>query len=145
MSRTLTPYERKCLAEIYAWKNPELGWFGQTMRVVNWPLSKAGDLVMATPGLGHAIKGAVQGIVGVANDVAQWTVRPNAIYAEYREAGHDVHCAVDIATVRLEHIDRTIGWLGGKYKGVALVEGASTGAAGLVGLLADIPALVTLN
>ena len=43
------------------------------------------------------------------------------------------------------HTDKVIGWLDTKYKGVALVEGAATGAAGLPGIPADIVALITLN
>lgn len=51
---TATPsdYEWIALDQIHQWKNPELGWFGHTMRVINWPLDKAGDTVMATPGVG---------------------------------------------------------------------------------------------
>jgi len=38
-----------------------------------------------------------------------------------------------------------IGWLAAKYKGAALVEGAATRAAGLLGIPPNIVALLTLN
>ena len=47
----MSKYEQHALREIHAWKNPEIGWFGQGMKVLNWPLDKAGDLILATPEL----------------------------------------------------------------------------------------------
>lgn len=45
----------------------------------------------------------------------------------------------------LEDIDKVVGWLAAKYKGIALVEGAGTGSIGLPGIAIDIPALIALN
>ena len=45
----------------------------------------------------------------------------------------------------LEQVDAVVGWLDAKYTGLAFAEGATAGAAGVLGLIADIPALVTLN
>ena len=73
-------YDQQALREIHIWKNPEICWFGQAMKVLNWPLDKAGDLILATPGLGDAIKLSIQGLTGVCNDVAQWSVQPEMIY-----------------------------------------------------------------
>ena len=81
-------YETRAIREIHAWKNPQLGWFGQAMKIVNWPLDQAGDLILSTPGVGDVIRLSVQGITGVCNDIAQWSVRPEAIYQEFRGDGH---------------------------------------------------------
>jgi len=69
-------YDKRALGEIRAWKNPEIGWFGYAMQLINWPLDKAGDLILATPGLGDIIKLSIQGLTGVCNDIAQWSVQP---------------------------------------------------------------------
>jgi len=139
-------YEDNAWKEIELWKNPTLGWFDKAMQVVNWPLDKAGDLVMKTPGVGWVIEKSVGGLVGVANDAAQWSVRAEAIFAEYREAGHgEIQAPVDLLKLDLEHVDKNIGWLAAKYKGVALTEGAVFGALGLPGIPPDIVSLVTLN
>lgn len=146
MNDRLSLYEKTALAEIHAWKNPKLGWFGQVMRVINWPLNQAGDFIMDIPGLGEAIRLAVQGIVSVANDLAQWSVRPESIYSEFRAHGHsDIKGPQDVFTLDLEHVDKVVGRLDAKYKGIALLEGAVTGAPGLPGIPPDIIALVTLN
>jgi len=142
---TPSGYEDEALKEIHLWKNPELGWFDHVMRVINWPLNKAGDAVMALPGVGWVIEKSVTGIVSITNDLAQWSVRPEAIFQEYRNSGHAVTKHADLFKLDLKHVDKTIGWLGAKYKGIALGEGACTGFLGLPGIPPDIIALVTLN
>ena len=138
-------YEDKALREIQLWKNPELGWFGYAMRALNWPVNRAGNLVMNTPGIGWVIEKSVTGIVSIANDVAQWSVRPEAIFKEYRDSGHPVNTHADLLKLDLEDLDKTIGWLAAKYKGIALAEGAGTGVFGALGIPPDIIALVTYN
>ncbi len=145
MTKQSSAYERRALEQIHEWKTPELTWSDQAMRVISRPLDKAGDFIMEIPVLGDAIKKAIGGIVNVSNDVAQWSVRPEAIYEEFRTAGHDIHERSDIFSLDLEDVDKVVGWLAAKYKGVALVEGTTTGAAGLPGIAVDIPALVALN
>ena len=140
-----SPYEENALKEIAAWKHPPLGWLGTAMRAVNWPLDKAGDAVMKTPGVGWVLEKSIGGLVNVTNEAARWSVRPDAILEEYRKAGHDVRAHADLPTLDLEHVDRTIGWLGAKYKGGALTEGAAFGGMGLPGIPLDIAALVVLN
>ncbi len=115
------------------------------MQTLGWPLGQAGDLITKTPGVGDAITKAISGILSVSNDVAQWTVNPEKIHAAFRASGHDVHRRRDIFSLDLEDVDRTAGSLALKYKAWALAEGAAAGVAGIAGLLADIPALVTLN
>jgi hypothetical protein len=101
---------------------------------------------MRTPGLGAAIEKVVAGLVALANDAAQWSVRPDAVYAEYREHGFPaVKGPADLLELDLEDVDKRIGWLNTKYKGVTFAEGAALGAAGLPGIPFDIVSLVTLN
>lgn len=145
-SKALSEYEANALREIHEWKSPQLGWFGQAMKVINWPLQKAGDVILDTPGIGEVIDKSVGGFVRVCNDVAAWSVRPGAVFDEFRKAGlGEVKEPTDIFTLDLEEVDRVIGWLDMKYKGIALAEGAGTGAIGLPGIAPDVVALVTLN
>jgi hypothetical protein len=141
-----SPYETTALVQIHAYKNPKLTWFDEVMTTIQWPLDKASNLVLDTPGVGDAIRLAVQGLTSVCNDLAHWSVRPNAIYEEYRKAGHeDVRKPSDVFRLDLEDVDRVIGWLAMKYKGVATVEGTVAGVAGLPGIPPDIVALISLN
>lgn len=141
----LPPYEREALKEIHEWKNPKLGWFGWAMQTINWPINKAGELVASTPGVDWILEKSIGGLVGVLNDAAQYTVRPEAIREDFRKAGHAVHTQDDIYGLGLEEVDRVIGWLGMKYKGLALAEGGATGAVGLPGIPVNIVALITLS
>ncbi|MFQ2015762.1 EcsC family protein [Aeromonas veronii] len=142
----MTNYEAHALKEIHAWKNPEIGWFGQAMKVINKPVDAAGDLLIDSPGVGFALKKAIEGLTNVCNDAAQWSVRPEAIFKEFRDDGYvNINSHDDLLNLDLSDIDKVVGWLGAKYKGIALVEGAGAGAAGAAGLIVDIPALITLN
>jgi len=145
MREDTSDYDKRAIAEIHQWKTPELSWFGQAMRAVDWPLSQAGDWILEQQLVGAAIRKAISGVVGVCNDAAQWSVRQEAIYDEFRRAGHDLETPDDFASLRLEDIDRVVGYLDAKYKGLAAVEGAATGVAGLPGIVVDLPALVMLN
>ncbi|NIF27661.1 EcsC family protein [Pantoea sp. Tr-811] len=143
---TLTKYEKNALKEIHTWKEPDSSWFGQALKVINQPLDKAGELLFNAPGVGPAIRGAVEGLTSVCHDAAQWSVRPEAIFEEFRNDGHTkVTTHKDIHDLELEQIDKVVGFLGAKYKGLALVEGAGAGAVGIAGLAVDIPTLITLN
>ncbi len=79
------------------------------------------------------------------NDGAQWTLRPSAIYSDFKKAGISVHSHRDIVSLDLEQIDRALGWLDVKYKGMAAAEGDGAGAAGLPGIPVDIFAIVLIN
>lgn len=145
VSKQLSVYEGRALKKIHAWKTPELSKLERTMKVISRPLDKAGDFIVEIPGLGDGIKKAIGGIVSISNDVAQWSVRPEAVYKEFRTAGYDVHKRSDIFSLDLEDIDEVVGWLAAKYKGLAAAEGGVAGLGGLPGIAVDIPALVTLN
>ena len=93
----------------------------------------------------EVIHKALAGAIGSLGDAAAWSVRPEAVYSEFREAAHEVENRTDVFKLDLEQVDAVVGWLDVKYKGLALTEGAATGATGLPGLIADIPILITLN
>lgn len=139
-------YDAQALKEIHSWKTPELGAFAKALKVINSPLDKAGNLVLALPGVGKVIKKSIQGLTGVCNDAAQWSVRPNAICKDFRKQGHNqVKVPADITSLELEQVDRVVGWLGAKYNSAALAEGGAAGFVGLTGIPADLAALVALN
>jgi hypothetical protein len=146
MENEISKYERSAIASIHEWKNPQIGWFGRTMKVINWPLEKAGDLITEVPGVDWVIEKVIGGLVSLLNDLAHWSVRPDAIYEEYRKTGFDnIKTPSDIFSLDLENADRVNGWLGAKYKTLASAEGAGAGYIGLPGIPPDIVALITLN
>lgn len=142
----MNTYDKRALQEIHEWKNPTQGWFGWAMQSINWPIEKLGDGALKIPGIGWVIKMSVNGIVSLANDFAQWSVRDGAIHEEFRRAGHDeVRSKKDIERLELEDVDRVIGLLSMKYKGLALTEGATAGAMGAIAIPPDVLALITMN
>lgn len=141
-----TEYDRNAFEEIERWKAPEQGRIGKAWAIVNRPIDAAGDFLMNVKGVGPALQTVVKGLTDVCNDVAQWSVRPEAIFAEFRNDGHrDVHAYADIARLDLERVDQVVGRLAAKYKLMAGGEGGVSGATGAVGLAVDIPALILIN
>lgn len=139
-------FEKSAIKSIHEWKNPKIGWLGETMKTVNWPLGKASALITKAPGVNWVIEKAIGGLVGLLNDFAHWTVNPEAIYKRYRNSGFKhIKEPKDIFSLDLEEIDRVIGWLDTKYKTIATVEGAGSGYVGLPGIPADIISLIALN
>lgn len=148
MSARPSAYERRAREQIHDWKNSRQGWFGQTMQQIGWPIVRLGTVlkdVADEAGLSDAITKALTGIVSVLADAAAWSVRPDRVYSKFRAAGHDVHRSADLVALDLEQVDRVVGRLDARYKGMAFTEGAAAGTLGAPGLIADIPALVTLN
>ena len=142
----LIDYDKNALQQIHDWKNPQRSFLSKSIELISKPLDSAGELVLSTPVVGEVIQSSVQGLVGVCNDAAQWSVRPEAIFEEFRSDGHiHINHYEDVETLRLEDIDKTVGWLAAKYKGIALAEGAGTGVMGIAGIAIDIPTLITLN
>ncbi|WP_176593001.1 EcsC family protein [Sphingobium sp. EM0848] len=141
----LSPYERKALIAIEEWKSPEHSFFSRAMNYVDIPLDFVGDFVLKTPWLGDALQKSVKGVLSVANDTAQYTVRSRAIIAEFSAAGHQVSTLQDIRSLDLEDVDTMVGWLSAKYKALAAAEGVGTGLMGAPGIAIDVPALLSIN
>lgn len=142
-------YERKALDEIREWKNPAGGW------QIGWPFNELGHKLgvvlkkaaaaMQLDAVLAVLAKALAGVMSVLRDVAAWTVPSGAVYKKFRKAGHDVQGAEEIAGLDLEQVDKVVGRLDVRYKGLAFTQGAAAGAAGLPGLVADVPALMSLN
>lgn len=143
------PYDLAAAKMIRDWKCPPpqsgvLGWIQSAADTVADWYDGAMEAVMKIPGIGAALETVSQGVTSIANDAAQYSVRTEAIYEEFREDGHDVSQANDIARLELEQIDKVVGYLAAKYKALAGAEGAATGAAGLPGAAADVLAFIPL-
>ena len=149
----LSDYEKRALAQIHAWKNPEQTWFDAAMAYVNKPLAIAGQAIDKIPGFTETCSKAMNGIVGLVNDASQWSVRPSAIFKDLSDVSQQVITRPDqIPLLDLQVIDRSIGWLDTKYEGIALVEGAAAGGlavinpmVALAAIPADLTALLAMN
>lgn len=149
----LSDYEKRALAQIHAWKNPQQTWFDTAMDYVNRPLAIAGQAVDKIPGFTETCAKAMNGVVGLVNDASQWSVRPSAILAELSDISKQQITQLNqVPLLDLQVVDRAIGWLDTKYEGVALLEGAAAGGAAVINPLvalaaipADLVALLALN
>lgn len=138
-------YDRKAHEAIQRWKNPTLGPIGKIWKAVSKPVDVVGEYIISTKVIGTALKTAAEGLTDICNDIAKWSIRPEAIFADFRMHGYAVHTYEDIAKLDLEQIDNVVGILGTKYTATASFEGGVTGAAGVVGLAVDVPALIVMN
>ena len=146
MSNQMTDYERKALAEIHAWKTPNVKPPNKTLAAIRRPFAKAANNFMDRPAVQKVMEKTIGGLVSLLTDAAGWTVRDKAIIREFQKMGHtDVHAVEDLKTLRLEDVDKAIGYLGAKYKALAALEGAATGILGWPGIPIDIVAIIGLN
>jgi len=145
MKKTPSEYEKKAIKEIHIWKNPELNWWGKSFTFLSKPIDKISNVVLDTK-VGDVFNKTINGIISVANDAAQWSVRKESILEEYKKYGYkEINESKKIFTLDLEDTDRLVSWLDAKYKGAATLEGAATGYVGLIGIPPDIIALIGLN
>jgi hypothetical protein len=140
---TVSSSESEALAEIKAFKNPKEGWFEKVSETADSGIAKATDRVFDTA-VGEKAEQAVAAITKVLNDAAAWTVRREAILTNLRESSLDVDDIDDIRELPLDDIRQTIRRLDLKYRIYSAIEGAATGAVGVLGIAIDVPALVTL-
>jgi len=141
----LSAYDRRALAEIEAFRQPTPSRAGRALSFLTAPAGKAVDRVSGSL-VGEAVTRAIQGILSLLNDGASWSVRNEAIHAEFRAKGHPrVHSPGDIHALELEQVDRTVGYLAAKYKALAAAEGAGVGVLGGLAILGDIPLLAGLS
>jgi len=144
MKRNPSEYEIQAIRRIHEWKDPELTALERGLEFVNLPLQKISKLASKIPGADWAIERSIGELMGLMNDVAQWSVRPEAIYADYRRAGYKINERAQIFELDLSDVDRVIGRLAPKYEAVAAGEGAVTGVAGVLGVPTDVAALAGL-
>ncbi|HSI85277.1 MAG: EcsC family protein [Candidatus Methylacidiphilales bacterium] len=139
-------YELKSLREIHEWKKPKTGWVSAFFHAVDWPFAKAGEALINTPLLGELVGQTLSKVTHLLNHVAQWSVRPESIFATLRKDGHThIQTLQDIQSLDLEQIDKSIAWINVKYESLAAAEGTGAGFAGLPGIPVDIVALMSLN
>jgi hypothetical protein len=146
-------YEKRALAQIHAWKNPEQTWFDTAMVYVNKPLALVGHAADKIPGFSETCSKAMNGVVGLVNDASQWSVRPSAILDDLSTISkQSITRLGQVPLLDLEIVDRSIGWLDTKYEGIALVEGAAAGGAATINPMlalatipADLVALLAMN
>lgn len=141
----MSPYEKQAMRDIAAWKNPRRGLFDKLGEWTDKPLNFATSKVLDNAA-GDMLHKAINAALLALNDVASATVRQEGIYHKFRDAGHGhVTSNRDIFQLELAQVDRVVGNLGTQYMVPAFGEGAATGMAGFVGLVADVPMLFALN
>jgi len=133
--KKITEYDEKAIQEIHIWKSPKLSFFNKFVSKLSKPLDKIANKVprkFSQNQVVDAIGKSVEGVIKVTNDASQWTVRPDSIMKEFNKRGYKLRTLKGIKRIKLEEIDKIVGWLDAKYKGIATLEGGTTGAAGLL-------------
>ncbi len=135
MSKTLVskllPYEKKVLQELRHWQAEKPGWGS---RLLAAPSGKAAEVVQALIPA-SALRAALEGAHRVAQKLStQRSILKRAGVAELKE----------LRAQPLEVCDRMAKTVARRAMAVAGAGGAAFGVAGAAGLVADVPALITL-
>jgi hypothetical protein len=127
----LLAYERQVLREIREWQAETPGW---GTRLLARPAGKAAEVVQALIPV-SALRAALEG----AHRVAQKFSDQKSIL---KRAG--VHQLKDLRALELQQCDRIARSVSRRAMAMAGAGGAAFGVAGAAGLVADVPALITL-
>lgn len=138
-------YEQNALAEIDAWRNPPRTWYSTAKEKAESTWNDVTDVVRKVPGVEWTMDNVVAGVLDLTNEITQDSVWTDAVFKQFKEAGHDVSDHEDILALDLETIDNTSTGLGKKYTALAAAEGTATGLAGAAGIVPDLIALVSIN
>lgn len=145
MAGKLSKYEEVALKEIHQWKNPTPSRFYRLKDWVSAPFDAAGRTFNRIPGVEWVIQKTVGGLITLLNDGAQWSVRPDSIYSEFRKKGYLVNNSQDIFQLDLADVDKVLGALGAKYRSLSAIEGGGAGAIGLPGIPVDIVSTIFIS
>ena len=135
-------YIKKAKQDITQWEQEGPGWLAKVGDWILWPATKAAEFLIPD-GLQDAVGKAIEALLlGISNlsdstftqsEVRERVAAGQATFGEPRESWQDLAAADQAA----QHY---WNW----NLSYAAVEGGATGAAGIFGLAADIPALFTI-
>jgi len=143
--RTPSEYERKALEEIAAWRNPPRTWYSSAKEKAESTWNDVTEILRKVPGVEWTMDNVVTGLLDLTNEITQDSVWTDAVFKQYKDAGHPVENHVDIHRLDLEEVDAIANGLGKKYTVLAAAEGTATGLAGAAGIVPDLIALVSIN
>ncbi|GMQ81158.1 MAG: hypothetical protein BMS9Abin05_0589 [Rhodothermia bacterium] len=142
---TPSDYERRALEEIAAWRNPPRTWYSSAKEKAESAWNDVTDVIRRVPGVEWTMDNVVTGLLDLTNEITQDTVWTEAVFKQFKDAGHRIENHVDIHLLDLEDVDTIAEGLGNKYTALAAAEGTATGLAGAAGIVPDLIALVSLN
>jgi hypothetical protein len=131
MTMEMNSYEQKALRELRAWQGEAPGW---GTRLLSKPAGKAAEIVQAVVPV-SALRAALEGAHRVAQKLSDH--RPLLKKAGVAELK-------DLRGIALQDCDKLARSVSRRAMAMAGAGGAAFGVAGAAGLVADVPALITL-
>ncbi len=139
----LAAEERLIWNEIARW---ELSTTGALSGFTERPEQPRGDdAQQPTRGIAQLVGSALQQALGALCATAEVFVRDERLLQEVRTYGYDVTSVEDLRTLPVEVLDEISHRSLRAGKALSAVEGAGTGAGGLLLAAVDVPALLTIN
>jgi hypothetical protein len=132
-------YLKNAKNEIRKWEEEGPGFLAQVGDFILWPAQKAAEALIPD-GVYEAVGKAIQGFLSGLGGVSDFTVDREAIISGVKKRRGSKS---DFAS-RLKAADEQANECWNWNIGYGAVEGAGTGALGIFGLAADIPALFTI-
>lgn len=129
---SLTKYESTQCSQIQEWKNETPSVMPKTIDVVTKPVTWLINIIIPQK--------AIEGVLEMCNEVAE--ILP---YINKLKKDANVQTLEELKHKDLELSDKLADQVRKWAIGVAVLEGAATGATGLKGMAVDIPALITIG
>lgn len=138
--QTRSNYVTDALSEIDKWEKEGPSFLAQVGDIILWPAQKTAELLIPD-GLFDAVGTAIQGFLAGLGTVSDFTVNRDAIDAAVSKRRSGAVGSVSHLRAADAQANECWAW----NVGYAALEGGATGALGLPGLAADIPALMTIS
>ncbi len=140
----LEPAEREVLDEVEAWTRAPAGTLSRALKLVGVPFDRAFGRIPES--FRTALAEAIHGALSSVRRTSVLTFSSQALLDRISaRIGRDVGTEPDqIFRAGVRDLDEVAREILAFHRRAAALQGAAAGAAGLVGLLADVPALYTL-
>ena len=136
----LDPAERAALRETEEWLLAPPSWVGRSLRLLNRPLEFAYNRL--PEGFRDNLSARILKILRAVQKGSELSFNRQRLLDELSAAvGADITSPPMVQEHRFESLDPVVHGLRSSYQRAAFLEGGATGAAGLPGLVVDVPSL----
>lgn len=140
----LNASEEKMLAEISGWKAEEPGFLKKASDLASKPLRWIADKVLPDS-VKDKMTELTETVVEKLQDASGWTVDERDVREELAKYGVKVDALAELKIASIHDLDTVAQSFVKSNSQIAAAEGFGTGLIGFPGLVADVPALLTLS
>ncbi len=140
----LNSSEAKILDQIAEWKAENPSFLNRATDFVSTPIGWLAEKLIPES-VKHNVSGVTEVVVEKIQDFSQWSVNPQEVLRATKEFEIDANTILQLRKASIHDLDHVSEKFISENTRMATLSGLGTGAVGLAGMLADIPALFLIS